>query len=192
MWACVWECLPHILRYKVCTEWLMGNVNSITHFIQSSTLEVDGAQTPTGHHPCMSKAQISIFFSAFPAGSRGFFLLMNIRIYLTLKFISAAPGGFCSIWDTFRPVPAWLILLKNNLSIFKIHLLPPPLPPVFNPLTAAGFFKSVSQIATAFRKSIVLIAAWSKYCLSIKCCFLPNGQIFVFLWFHFFADYLVK
>jgi len=46
-----------------------------------------------------------------------------------------------------------------------------------NPLTGTRFFKSVFQIAMAFRKSVVLITAWTKYCLSIKCCFLPNGQI---------------
>jgi len=27
---------------------------SITHFIRSSALEVDGAQIPTGHHPCIT------------------------------------------------------------------------------------------------------------------------------------------
>jgi len=54
MWACVGECLAHNLRHKVYTEWLMGDVNYISHFIQNSALEVDGAQTPTGHHPCIT------------------------------------------------------------------------------------------------------------------------------------------
>jgi len=66
----------------------------------------------------------------------------------------------------------------NNLCIDD-NIIPDPMN--VNPLTTAGFFKSVSQNATAFRKSVVLLAAWTKYCLSIKCCFLLNGQIIVFL-----------
>jgi len=31
MWACVGECVAHILRHKAFTEMLMDNISSITH-----------------------------------------------------------------------------------------------------------------------------------------------------------------
>jgi len=53
MWDCVGECLAHILRHRACTERLMDDVSSISHFIRSVFLEVGGTRTPTVHHPCI-------------------------------------------------------------------------------------------------------------------------------------------
>jgi len=63
----------------------------------------------------VSKVQILIFFPAFPAGSRCFFLLMNI---LNLEIhLPPPPAGF----GVFETLPACLIPLRNNLSL-KIDL----------------------------------------------------------------------
>jgi len=57
MWACVGECLAHILRHKVCTKKLMSNVCSIPNFIRSVSSEVHaGFELPlTINHPCITK-----------------------------------------------------------------------------------------------------------------------------------------
>jgi len=44
MWACDGECSAHILRHNACTEKLMAKVSSISHFILSISLEVDGLE----------------------------------------------------------------------------------------------------------------------------------------------------